>query len=124
MDKSILFWFLGTFIIIYIFYLIFYVIKRKKYDENKVPTELVYLIRKFHLDMKRINYRKLMNQIGIASAFDIAFTGTFIFIYIKNVFLSILLGTVMLVPLIIITFNFIGNYYKKKGLVTNGNKKN
>ena len=109
---------------IYIFYLIFYVIKKKEYDENKVPVELVYLIRKYHLDMKKINYRRLMNQIGIISSFDIAFTGTFIFTYIKNTFLSIVLGTLMLIPLIIITFSYIGIYYKKKGLVINGNKKN
>ena len=124
MSINTLYWFLGTFLVIYIFYLIFYVIKKKEYDENKVPVELVYLIRKYHLDMKKINYRRLMNQIGIISSFDIAFTGTFIFTYIKNTFLSIILGTLMLIPLIIITFSYIGIYYKKKGLVINGNKKN
>ena len=120
-----LFWFIGTFIVVYIIYLLYYVIpKKKKYDKNKVPLELTYLIRKYRLDMKKINYKKIMNQIGIVSAFDIAFTGTFMFIFVKNIYLSIILGTIMIIPLIIITFNIIGHIYKKKGLVINGNKKN
>lgn len=120
-----LYWFGGTFLIIYMVYLFYYVIpKNKKYDENKVPTELVYLIKKYRLDMKKINFKKIMNQIGIASAFDIAFTATFIFMFVKNIYLSVILGGAMIIPLIIITFNVIGNIYKKKGLVINGNKKN
>ena len=120
-----LYWFIGTFIIVYIIYLSYYVIpKKKKYDKNKVPIELSYLIRKYRLDMKKINYKKIMNQIGLGSAFDIAFTATFMFIFVKNIYLSIILGAVMIIPLIIITFNIIGNIYKKKGLVINGNKKN
>ena len=120
-----LYWFIGTFLVVYIIYLLHYVIpKKKKYDKNKVPIELIYLIRKYRLDMKKINFKRIMNQIGIVSAFDIAFTATFMFIFVKNIYLSIILGAVMIIPLIIITFNILGNIYKKKGLVINGNKKN
>ena len=119
-----LYWFLGTFIIIYLFYLFTYVIgKKKKYNKDKVPIELVYLIRKYRLDINKVNYKKLMNQIGLVSAFDIAFTATFMFMFVKNIYLSIILGAVMIIPLIIISFNILGSIYKKKGLVKNGNKK-
>ena len=118
-----LYWFLGTFIIIYIFYLFHYVIgKKKKYNKNKVPIELGYLIRKYKLDIKKINYKKIMNEIGLISSFDIAFTATFMFIFVKNIYLSIILGIVIIIPLIIITFNILGSIYRKKGLVINGNK--
>lgn len=120
-----LLWFIGTFVVVYMFYLFSYVLrKKKKYNSNKVPQELAYLIRKYNLDMSKISYRKIMNQIGIICAFDIAFTGTFMFIFMKNIYISILIGALMLVPLIIITFDFLGKYYKKKGLIINGNKKN
>ena len=119
-----LYWFLGTFIIIYLFYLFTYVIgKKKKYNKEKVPIELGYLIRKYRLDVNKVNYKKIMNQIGIVSAFDIAFTATFMFMFVKNIYLSIILGAVMIIPLIIISFNILGSIYKKKGLVKNGNKK-
>ena len=124
MNLEDLWWFLGIFLVIYIFYLIFGVLKRKKFNIDKIPVELRFLIKKYHLDMSKINYRSIMNMIGLASSFVISFTATFIFKYIKNELLMILIGGLMIIPLIFITFNFIGLYYKKKGCVTNGNKKN
>lgn len=124
MNLEDLWWFLGIFLVIYIFYLIFGVLKRKKFNIDKIPVELRFLIKRYHLDMSKINYRSIMNMIGLASSFVISFTATFIFKYIKNELLMILIGGLMIIPLIFITFNFIGLYYKKKGCVTNGNKKN
>ena len=124
MNLEDLWWFLGIFLVVYIFYLIFGVLKRKKFNVDKIPVELRFLIKKYHLDMSKINYRSIMNMIGLASSFVISFTATFIFKYIKNELLMILIGGLMIIPLIFITFNFIGLYYRKKGCVTNGNKKN
>ena len=62
-----LYWFIGTFLVVYIFYLSIYVIpKKRKYDYNKVPQELAYLIRKYRLDMSKIkcsqNQRVILGQ--------------------------------------------------------------
>ena len=100
------------------------VLRHKKFNPKKVPTELNYLIKKYKLDMNKIKYRSILNIIGIVSAFDIAFTSTFLFAYIKNIYIVIIVGIIMLIPLILITFNFIGYYYQKKGMIINGNKKN
>ena len=124
MNLEDLWWFLGIFLVIYIFYLIFGVLKRKKFNVDKIPVELRFLIKRYHLDMSKINYRSIMNMIGLASSFVISFTATFIFKFIKNELLMILIGGIMIIPLIFITFNFIGLYYRKKGCVINGNKKN
>ena len=119
-----LYWFIGTFLVVYLFYLFHYVIgKKKKYDSRKAPQELLFLLRKYKLDIKKINYKKIMNQIGLICAFDIAFTSTFMFTFVKNIYLSILIGAVMLIPLIIITFDLLGKFYIKKGKIENGNKK-
>lgn len=123
MKLENLIWFIGSFIAVYLFYF-FYQIFKKEYNNLKVPIELVYLIKKYNLDMSKIKYRRIMNKIGLISAFDIAFTSTFILAFIKNIYLAILIGAVMLIPLILITFNYIGKYYVKKGCVLNGNKKN
>ncbi len=124
MELTDLFWFLGTFLGVYLFYLFYQIIRHRKYDPNKVPVELVLLIKKYHLDMSKINYQKIMNIIGLVSAFDIAFTATFVMKYIENIYLAILIGTVIFIPLILITYNFIGRYYIKKGKVKDGHKKN
>ena len=124
MELVDLYWFLATFVIVYLFYLFFLVIRKKEYNPNKVPVELHFLIKKYRLDMKKIKYRSIMNLIGLASAFVVAFTATFVFRFIKNIYIAIIVGAIMLVPLIFITFNLIGNYYKKKGMIKDGNKKN
>ncbi len=74
--------------------------------------------------MDKINYKSIMNKIALVSAFDIAFAGTFVMHFIDNVYLAIIMGAVLFIPLIIITYSFIGKYYVKKGLIKNGNKKN
>ena len=74
--------------------------------------------------MDKINYKSIMNKIALVSAFDIAFIGTFVMHFIDNIYLAIIMGAVLFIPLIIITYSFIGNYYVKKGLIKNGNKKN
>ena len=124
MELKDLIWFIGTFIIVYLFYFFWQVFKKKKLNPKKVPVELMYLMKKYRLDMSRINYSGLMQRIAIVSAFDIAFTATFVMKFIKNVYLAIIIGAIILIPLIVITFNFIGIYYVRKGLILNGNKKN
>ncbi len=124
MNLNDLYWFLGVYLVVYLFYLFFSVLKRKKLDVNKIPVELKLLIKKYRLDMSKINYRGIMNRIALVSSFDIAFVATFIFKFIESVFWAIVVGAIMIVPVILITFNFIGLYYTKKGCVVNGNKKN
>lgn len=122
MGLNDLYWFLGAYLVIYLFYLVFSVLKRKKINPDKIPVELRLLMNKYHLDMSKISYRGIMNRIALVSSFDIAFTSTFVFRFIKNRYLALVIGASMLVPLILITFSFIGKYYVKKGCVVNGNK--
>ena len=122
MGLNDLYWFLGAYLVIDLFYLVFSVLKRKKLNPDKIPVELRLLMNKYHLDMSKISYRGIMNRIALVSSFDIAFTSTFVFRFIKNRYLALVIGASMLVPLILITFSFIGKYYVKKGCVVNGNK--
>ena len=124
MNLNDLYWFLGIYLVIYLFYLFFSVLKRKKFNVKKIPVELKLLIKKYRLDMSKINYRGIMNRIALVSSFDIAFVATFIFKFIESEVWSIIIGAIMIIPVILITFNFIGLYYVKKGCVVNGNEKN
>ena len=124
MKLTDLYWFLGTFVVVYLLYFFFQVIRKKKMDKKRVPIELLLLIKKYKLDMDKINYRSIMNKIALVSAFDIAFIAVFVMKFIENVYLSIIIGGVLFIPLILITYNFIGIYYVRKGMIKNGNKKN
>jgi len=120
MELVDLYWFIITFIIVYLFYLISFVFKKQEFNPEKIPVELHFLIKKYKLDMKKIKYKSIMNIIGLVSAFDVSFTATFVFKFIKNIYIAIIVGAIMLIPLIFITFNFIGSYYRKKGMIKNG----
>ena len=124
MELKDLIWFVITFLVVYLFYFFLQIFRRKELNRNKVPVELVYLLKKYHLNLKVINYRSIMQKIALVSAFDIAFTATFVMKFVKNIYLAVLIGALLLIPLILITFNFIGIYYVRKGMVINGNKKN
>ena len=124
MELKDLFWFIGTFVIVYLIYFFLQVFKKKELNKNKVPVELVYLMKKYNLDMSSIKYQNIMQAIALVSAFDIAFAATFVMQFIKNIYLAVFVGAAVLIPLILITFNFIGVYYTKKGKIKDGNKKN
>ena len=124
MELKDLIWFIGTFVIVYLFYFFLQIFKKKEFNKDKVPVELLYLMKKYRLDMSLIKYQSIMQMIAVVSAFDIAFAATFVMRFIKNLYLAVLVGAALLIPLILITFNFIGMYYKKKGMVKNGNQKN
>ena len=63
-------------------------------DKKRVPVELLLLIKKYKLDIDKINYRSIMNKIALVSAFDIAFIAVFVMKFIENVYLSIIIGGV------------------------------
>ena len=124
MNLNDLWWFLGTFLTVYLLYFFYQVVRVKKFNPDKVPVELLFLIKKYHLDMQKVKYQKIMNLIALISAFDIAFTAVFVMKYIKNIYLAIIIGAIIFIPLILITYNFLGVYCIKKGMTINGNKKN
>lgn len=106
-------YFVITFIVIYLLYF-FLVIQRKnvlKKFENS--TEVMYLKKKYQLDINKVNIKSLAHQIACANAFLLSFT-VFLVGIIKNIFLKLLLSIFIMIPLILITYHIIGLYYKKK----------
>lgn len=96
--------------------------KRKKLRKDaKLPVEVIYLIKRYKLDLERINIKKLLYLVYLVASIDI---GVIIVVIspIKNIFLQILVGFIVSIPLILVTYNSIGNYYIKKGLTKNGNE--
>ena len=42
---------------------------------------------------------------------------------IENILLQLLVAFVVMIPLILIGYKIVGEYYKKKGMIKDGNKK-
>jgi len=110
--------FIIVFVLCYLIYLFFVILKKKnkKFNSKKLKPEESYLILKYKLDFKKINYKKYMHVVALINSFIFALTLELVQI-VKGLFLQILISLIFLVPLILICYGFIGRYYKKKGRV-------
>ena len=90
--------------------------KNKKKKKEKIPMEINYLVGKYKIDIKKIDYNKLLTQIALIGSLDMTIL-VIIFSIIDNSLIAILIIAVTVTPIIIISYGFLGKYYKKKGLI-------
>lgn len=102
-----------TFLFIYLIYFIF-VIKRKSALANfSRTTEVMYLKKRYKLKKIKLSNKKLANIVALSNSFIISFT-VFIVSIISNLILQIVIAMIVMIPLILIVYHFIGLYLKKK----------
>lgn len=102
--------FIGVFIITYILF----IRKNKKYDKNKVPVELLYLVKLYNLNIKKINYKKFVWIYSLINTFIITTVYILITYLLDNLIMQIIIGVVLLILLIIICYGLLGRCYMKK----------
>lgn len=110
--------FFMTFVVVFLIYQLFIVRKYKKIKNKKQLPEISYLVNKYHIDLNKINYNKLLNIVSIVSSFDIALLVS-VSLLTESIFMEMVIALVLAVPTIIISYSFIGRYYKKKGMIKN-----
>ena len=107
--------FLLTYLIVFIIYKFLVTRKIKKRTKKNQPTEVDFLVKKYNIDLKKVDYNKLILLISITTSLDITIVVTII-AAVKSFLLAIILGLLLPVPLILISYHVIGFYYKKKGM--------
>ena len=102
--------FVVLFIVVFIVYKLIY---RKKKDFNKLKNtdEVRSFILKYDLDIRQINYKKLLNVLILINTFIISFTATII-VRIKSFGWSIAVCILIVTALILSLFPIAGNYFK------------
>ncbi len=107
-----------TFIIIYLFYLIFVIIRPKKLQKFKDNMYVKYLVNNYNLDLNKVNLKKLANIIAIINSFIIAVVLGIVSIT-DNILLWVILSIVLLIPFQLISYGIIGKICQKKGMCKN-----
>lgn len=107
---------LVTFIIIYLSYVIFVINRKKQLEKMKKNNNVIYLINKYGLDLKKVNMKVLGHIIALTNAFILSIT-LFIISFVDKMFLKILICFVILIPLQYIMYDIIGKMYIKSGQV-------
>ncbi|MBR6136864.1 MAG: hypothetical protein IKQ06_01765 [Bacilli bacterium] len=129
MDELILFFL--TFLLLFMIYQIFLIgplkeenlEKRKnKKKSDKELLEIKYLKSKYDLDFNKIKRNQLLQLCAITSSLDMAIAVTVV-AFIKSFLWEIVVGFVVVVSLIYISYYLIYLFYKKKGMVKNGKHK-
>ena len=116
--------FLLTFVFVFILYQIFIVRKAKKKGKKfKEPIEITYLVNRYKLDLKKVNYKKLLRVISIVSSLDISLVVTIIML-INNFVLEIIVGFISTLVIILLSYHIVYLVYKKKGMIKNESKRN
>ena len=109
-------WFLVGIIFIYIIYYIFFI--RNARRDTKGSVEVEYLIKLYSLDINKFSYYKFVRVIGVVSSIDISLV-SIIVAFVKGLVWQLLFSILIVLPVIIISFMLLGNYYKKKQLKDN-----
>lgn len=108
--------FILTFIAIYLIYYFVIIRKNKKFDPNRVPVEVNLIVMRYKIDMKKINYSKMLRLISLVSSLDIALVVTMVFRLIDNVYLGILCSLLIVIPISLIGYSVIGRHFEKNSL--------
>ena len=116
--------FIVCFLIVLFFYEMIFVVPMKKYRANKGKkkkekkelAEIRYLVYKYKLDLKKVNYNQLLPLVALTSSLDITIIVTIIS-FIDSYLLSLLLCLVLVIPIIMISYWFVFRFYKKRGMI-------
>ncbi len=106
-----------TILIIELYYKIFVLRKDMKYNPNKVPSEVLLLIKKYQIDMKKVNYYYLMKSIGRINALSVALI-VFIVTFFKKMNIQLLMAMLICIPVILLAYTLFGRELVKQGLST------
>ena len=110
--------FIITYIITFLIYKLIITRKKVNTKKEKKITEVEFLVSRYKLDLKKVNYNKLLNTICLVSALDISITVTVIAI-IRYLILRVVVGIIIMILSIIISYTIVGKYYVKKGMTKN-----
>lgn len=114
MEQIVLF--IMTYTVVFFVYQIFIVRKAKRKNSKKRPMEINYLIKKYNIDIEKVNYKNLLMLISLISSLDISIIVTISLLF-DNYFLEILSAFILAIPIIMISYSFVGKYYSKRGMM-------
>ena len=110
--------FLLTFIFVFLLYQLFVIRRAKRKKKKKHPIEISYLVYRYHLDLEKVEYNRLLQIVALVSSFDIAVIGSVVMNF-SNFFLVIVVGFILTLIFILSSYHIVYLFYKKKGMIKN-----
>lgn len=105
--------FIVVFLMVYFGYYLFSYKKIKKFNRNKMPANIKYLVFKYKLDVVGLGYKRVFKTLMLCDAFIIStlFTATR---FITNIYIRLLVAFILVFPLFAGVYHLIAMFYKKE----------
>ena len=103
-----------VFVLVFLLNYFLFVRKNKKLKKDEMPLELIYLSSIYHIDIKKINFRRFQYAYSLINSFIITTTYMLVIYLVKSMLLKVIIGIVLLILLIIICYGLLGRYYLYK----------
>lgn len=110
--MEILINFVTMFIIVYLFYSILTILRKRNPDKYRNSNEIRFLEYKHKVDVEKVGINKLSKILGFWNAIIISST-VVVISFIDNLVIKMLVGFIMLLPLILLVYYLLGKHYAK-----------
>lgn len=110
-DLAILFEYFVVFVAVFIMNYFMFIRGKKEYNKNKIPTELLYLKKVYHVNVSKIDYGKFVVIYSLINTFIIATIYIIIMYLVDTMIFKLIIGAILLVLMIIICYGFLAKYY-------------
>ena len=111
MEKLI--WFFIIFGLVYLFYFFFVICRKKKLEKFKTSTEMLFLQKKFKIDLEKHKLKSLAHMVALINAFIIGITFVVIELF-DNIIIKLMIAFIVLMLLIILIYGLFGKLLKRK----------
>ena len=91
--------------------------EQRKDDFLSLPAEVKYFIRKYNVDLDKVNLRGVLKVVGLVLGVDIAIVTVVSVILFKNLTYQMILAIVLIIPMYLISLKFLAKAFKKRGLI-------
>lgn len=110
--MGILIEFLVVFILVYLAYLLFVILRKKQVNKIKNNTFYKYLVKVYHLDEKKLDLKHMAHIIALSNAFIIATTYTAV-MFVKGFIVQVILAICIFILLDLIIYHIVGKILQR-----------
>jgi len=105
--------YLITFVLAYLFYVVFVLCRKNVLKKIPDGKEMTYLKIKYGIKVNDSNLKKIANLIFLVNSFILA-TTVYVVCLFESLILEIIVGVVTLILLILVFYHLLGTYLQKK----------
>ena len=105
--------YLITFVLAYLFYVVFVLCRKNVLKKIPNGKEMTYLKIKYGIKVNDSNLKKIANLVFLVNSFILA-TTVYVVCLFESLILEIIVGVVTLILLILVFYHLLGTYLQKK----------